>query len=131
MEMKEYCNKCNQLANEKKWDDLSDFQYKYMTKVLSDYGKVVQNTTDPLDKDARIVIYDIFHYAIYRSETGNSIQDLDRDAEELADRVTDLLNEDLGDYLLDYMVYEENGEWTVDCMFAGCFVPEWDGWKED
>ena len=28
-------------------------------------------------------------------------------------------------------IYPELGEWVIDCMFGGCYVPGWDGWEED
>ena len=101
-----------------------------MNNALLEYEKVVQETKDPIVKEARTVIYDVMHYAIYKSETGSSLYYLDLDKELVADKIDDIIMQDIGDYLLDYMIYDEKEKWVVDCMFGGCFVPDWNGWRE-
>ena len=72
---------------------------------------------------------ELLEYVIKKSSSGSAIVDVD--FEELAHDADLLLWEELSDYLLDSLVYEENGKWCVDAMFGGYYVPGWDGICED
>ena len=79
---------------------------------------------DP-DDEARKVAYNIFQYAIYQSTTGNSIEWVK--TKEMADKVHDILCDELYDYMLDEPeVYEDNDGYCVDCMFGGYFCLCWE-----
>ena len=102
---------------------LFDFQFEYMSNVLSNYEKTINGVP------AKQVCYDLLAYAINDSETGNSIEFVE--TKELADEVNKIIMTELGEYLLDApQIYKENNEWAIDCMFGGCYVPLWDGWEE-
>ena len=122
--MGEYAERISKLYGNK-WDNLyeemSKFQQDYMENVLEEYKKTI-------NCKARECIYDLMHHAVYISESGSSI--IDVETEKLADEIDNILWEEIGDYLLDYEIYEENNLWVIDCMFAGNYVPYWDGWCE-
>lgn len=104
---------------------VSAFQRKFMEKVLRTYER---STTD--DAIVQHIVADIVRYAIWDSESGNSIYD-DIPNEKIACDVRDELWNEFGDMLLDCDVYPEGGTWTVDAMFGGSYVPWWDGWGVD
>ena len=104
---------------------LDEFQNDYMQKVLEKYKGTIGG-----DK-AKEVCYELLKYAVNESTSGNAIVDIDD--EETAMKVDEILYEDLGDYLLDENenVYQEkDGQWVVDAMFGGAYIPGWDGWRE-
>lgn len=132
MTLKEYDAKMSEYTEQlqniygKEWDKLyeevSEFQHDYMVTVLEEYKKRI-------DCEAREYIYRVLHHAVHVSESGNSIVVVD--TEELANAIDNIIWEDIGDYLLDYEIYEEkDGSWDINCMFAGNYVPYWDGWDE-
>ena len=109
--------------NFEEWQDkVSKFQKEYMDSVLDELEKKV-------DSKAMQAIYDVLEYGVNNSESGSSIVDVDN--KEIADEVEDIIWEEIGDYLLDYEIYENSDEtWSIDCMIAGNYVPYWDGWRE-
>ena len=101
-------------------DDVTDFQYKYMNSVLAAYKA---------DTKAKEICYDIIEYAVNHSQSGSVVQYIED--KELANCVYDIIWEELGEYMLDSPeYYEDNGTYVIDCMFAGYYVPGWDGWYE-
>lgn len=108
------------------WDSLykevSEFQHEYMTDILDKYKSSI-------DSEAKRYIYDLLSYTVKTSRSGSSIAYVD--TKELAVDIESILREEIGDYLLDYKVYEENNRWAIDCVFAGFYVPYWDGWCEE
>ena len=105
-------------AGEDILDEVNDFQYKYMENVLKEY-----NTDSP----AKEICYGLLDYVVYHSRSGNSIHYVED--KQLADEVMEIIWDELGDYMLDFPeYYEEDGQWAIDCMFAGYYVPDWDGW---
>lgn len=114
----------NAYGNE--WDELyqevSEFQRDYMINILEEYKKTI-------DCEAKEKIYDLLFYVVRVSENGNSIVYVK--TEELANEIKNIIQKEIGDYLLDYQIYEENNHWAIDCMFAGFYVPYWNGWKEE
>lgn len=107
------------------FNELSEFQNDYMQKVLEEYKAGIG------DDKAKEVCYELLKYAVDMSVSGNAIVDIDD--EETAKKVDEILYEELGDYLLDENenVYQEkDGQWVVDVMFGGSYVPGWDGWRE-
>lgn len=129
MTIGEYNNKMNfyskqlKTANSDKWEGLyekiSAFQRTYMEEVLSKYR---------IRNEATSKIYDLLCYAVRESESGNAIVDVS--TRELVNEIDDILQKEIGDYLLDYEIYEEDNHWCVDCMFAGYYIPYWDGWRD-
>ena len=123
--MNEYSDRLSSVYGSE-WDNLyeeiSQFQQKYMTNVLDEYEKRI-------DCDAKQYIYDLLSYAVKTSQSGSSIIYIK--SKEIADKIDDMIWEEIGDYLLDYEIYEENDHWVVDCMFGGNYVPYWDGWCEE
>lgn len=122
MTFEEYNKKLNEYEAELNNDDtildkISELQYGYMRNVIKQYNA---------DSPAKEVCRELLDYAVNYSQSGNSIYYVD--SEGLAEEVNEIIWEELGDYLLDCEVYEEDGEWVIDCMFGGYFVPEWDGW---
>ena len=92
-----------------------------MENVLDEYQKTI-------DGKARQCIYNLMCHAVRVSESGSSIIDIN--TKELADEIENIIWEEIGDYLLDCLVYEEGDHWVVDCMFGGSYVPYWDGWDD-
>jgi len=122
--MSKYVDRLRELYDEEYeilYEEVSKFQQDYMENVLEEYKKTI-------DCEAREYIYDLMCHAVRISESGSSIVNVD--TKEIADEIDNILWEEIGDYLLDYEVYEENNHWVIDCMFAGNYVPYWDGWCE-
>ena len=124
--MGEYADRLRAANYGKEWDDLyeevSRFQYDFMGNVLAEYHKTI-------DCPARQCIYNLMHHAVKISESGSSIIDVETEAE--ADAIDNLIWEEIGDYLLDYQIYQEDNRWVIDCIFGGNYVPYWDGWAEE
>lgn len=123
--MSEYAERLDSIYG-KEWDvlyeEVSRFQHDYMVTVLEEYKKRI-------DCKAREHIYNLLHHAVHVSESGNSI--IDVKTEEEADAIDNIVWEDIGDYLLDCEIYEDkDGSWEINCMFAGNYVPYWDGWDD-
>lgn len=93
-----------------------------MKSVLIEYEKEV-------NCKAKECIYNLLQYAIEWSESGNSIVNVD--SKEIADEVEEIIWEEIGVYLLECEIYKEDNHWSIDCMFAGNYVPYWDGWKDE
>jgi len=107
---------------EKLYEEISQLQKDYMKSVLIEYEKEV-------NCKAKECIYNLLQYAIEWSESGNSIVNVD--SKEIADEVEEIIWEEIGVYLLDCEIYKEDNHWSIDCMFAGNYVPYWDGWKDE
>lgn len=132
MTLGEYQNKMSAYADalnsvyDSEWDNLykeiSLFQQEFMENILDEYEKNI-------DCEAKFHICRLLQHAIKISESGSSI--IDVKTKDIADEIEEIIWEEIGDYLLDYEIYEENGHWVVDCMFAGYYVPYWDGWNDD
>jgi len=123
--MSEYADRLYELYNDEYdelYEEVSEFQKEYMENVLEEYQKTI-------DCKAREHIYDLMCYAVRQSQSGSSIVYVE--TKEIADEIENILWEEIGDYLLDYEIYEEDNHWVIDCMFAGNYVPYWDGWCED
>ena len=102
-------------------DEISEFQYEYMRNVLKEYV---------VDSKVKKACYEILDDAVNWLQTGQGTCRVE--SEEFADEVAETIFNDFGDYMLEYpYCYESNGEWVVDCMFGGYFIPEWDGWLDD
>ena len=98
-------------------DEMTGFQYEFMNKVLDEYKAKA-------DTPAKEVCYELLEYAVRYSTSGSSVVYVK--TKELADAVKDIINEEIGDYMLDIPeIYEVDGAWAIDCMFAGYYVPEW------
>lgn len=126
--MGEYADQLRELyGNEwdewnKLYEEVSEFQREHMENVLEEYKKTI-------DCKAREHIYELLCYAVRNSKSGSSI--LYVETEEEADAIDNIIWEEISDYLLDYDIYEEGNQWAIDCMFAGNYVPYWDGWDEE
>lgn len=121
--MNDYAERLKELSGdeyEKLYEDMSMFQSEYMTNVLIEYSRTI-------DCKAKEYIYNLMFHAIKISSSGNSI--IDVESKEIADEIDDIIWKEIGDYLLDYEVYEEDDHWVIDCMFAGNYIPYWDGWE--
>lgn len=132
MTLEEYKGKMNEYSDKLKktsgnewneiYENMTDFQRKFMKQALEDYKKTV-------DCEEKKCIYDLLEYVVNFSESGSSVKYVD--SKEMADKIDKIIWEEIGDYLLDYQVYEENDKWAIDCMFGGYYVPEWDGWQNE
>lgn len=123
--MEEYQDRLAATETNAEWDEveneMSKFQTEFMSGVLEDYKKTI-------DCAAKQWIYTLLEYAVKVSENGSSIAYVE--TKETADLIEEILWEEIGDYLLDCEIYPEKGEWVIDCMFGGNYVPYWDGWKD-
>lgn len=127
---KAYCNKCRELAKAENWNELEQFQYSYMSKIVAEFRK---NATSTIGR----IAYELIEYAVNASESGNSVvylDDYELTAEEEAETIAAIedgaLDELLGEYLLDLVILGDTGDYSVDVMFGGCYVPNWDGWGD-
>ena len=101
-------------------DEVNDFQYEFMRNVLKNY------VADSPEKE---IIRNILDYAVNDSTSGSSVQYVED--KDLADKVMEIIFDEIGEYMLDFPeYYEENGYWVIDCVFAGYYVPDWDGWYD-
>lgn len=110
--------------NEELFVEMCEFQAKYMTEVLTELRSKA-------DTKAKEVACDILEYVIYDSTSGSVVEYVE--TEEFANEVDEVMWEMIGDYMLDAPeIYKDkySGEWAIDCMFGGYFVPYWDGWFE-
>lgn len=104
---------------ERKYRKIEKKREAYLSNALKEFLD-----KDP-DDEARKVAYNIFQYAICQSTTGNSIEWVK--TKEMADKVHDILCDELMDYMLDEPeVYEDNGGYSVDCMFGGNYCLIWE-----
>ena len=106
---------------EKNYEKLSEFQEEHMTDFLMDYKSKIDN-------EAKEYIYKAFEYAVHNSFSGSSIIEIP--TKELADEIEDITWNEIGEYLLDYEVYEEDDHFVLDAIFGGNYVPYWDGWQD-
>lgn len=125
--MGEYGEQLRNNYTEELYQEVSEFQSKHMEEFLEEYKKTIG------DDPAKQVCYDLLEYAVHDSESGNAIVEADfvtndEEAKELVDTIFD----EIGKYLLDDCdVYEESrGGYVADVMFAGNYVPYWDGWRD-
>ena len=102
--------------NDQTQETIDEFKEKYMKQLLNDYKETV-------DSPAKECIYELFYYAVYESETGQSIVEIPK---EIVEEVEEIYWYEIGDYLLDGYVYEKNEKWYLDCMFGGNYVPYWE-----
>lgn len=128
MSFEEYNAKMNWYAenitedNEEMFEEMCEFQREYMLQIL-------EKLKADCDSKAKEAICELVEYAVNNSESGSSCVCVD--SKEIADEVDNIIWETIGEYLLDYDVYKDtNGNWTIDCMFAGNYVPYWNGWFE-
>lgn len=122
--MSQYSDRLSELYDDewdKLYEEVSEFQRDYMENVLEEYQKTI-------DCEAREKIYELLCYAVRKSQSGSSIVDVE--SEEIADEIDNIIWEEIGDYLLDCEIYKEGEHWAIDCMFAGNYVPYWDGWND-
>jgi glutamyl-tRNA reductase len=119
--MREYRERLDANYTDELYEEVSQFQEKEMTKMLEEYRKTI-------DEPAKEVIANLVQYAINISESGNAIESVE--TEEEANRIDEILWDEIGDLLLDCEIYEEDGEWNIDVMFGGYYVPYWDGWRD-
>lgn len=109
---------------EETYDDLIKFQYEHMREFVKAY-KETANTS------AKKVIADIFDDAVENSQNGSVVEGVKDEA--LAKEIKNIINDEIGDYMLDTpeVYYDKTDDiWWIDCMFAGNYVPDWDGWRE-
>lgn len=110
---------------EKVMEEINEFQYKHMREFVAEYRKKAEG--DP----AREVIYDAFNYVVEKGTNGSVNEYVD--SEELANKIDEIIWDDIGQFLLDAPeIYKDkySGQWCISCMFGGAFVPEWDGWED-
>ena len=123
--MNSYDDKLSKLCGDERdkfYEEMQKVQQDYMENILNEYEKTI-------DCEARKCIYDLLSYAVRTSQSGNSIVYVE--TKTVADEIEDIIWEEIGDYLLDCKIYEENNRWAIDCMFAGICVPYWDGWRDE
>ena len=103
---------------------MRDFQMKYMEGVLEDYKKKAIT-------QAQKEIYELLDYAVHNSTSGSAIHYVY--TKELADEIDEIIWGEIGEYMLDGPeIYQDcYGDWAIDCMFGGCYIPSWDGWNGD
>ena len=103
-------------------EEVNNFQYDFMNKVLESYK-------EKADTPEKEICYELLEYAVNHSQSGSSIYYASKD--EYTDDLEDVILDELNAYMLDAPeCYWENGMFVIDCMFAGFYVPEWDGWYD-
>ena len=115
------------IDDEDEWDEERERLYEYQKDYMEKYLKSYRETAT---SEAQKSICELIEYAIYESSSGNAIVFVD--TKEKADAINEIIWDEIGEMLLDSPeIYEEDGEWVIDCMFGGAFVPDWDGFDED
>ncbi len=103
------------------WEALYTAQDQFMQAFCDELS-------ENADTKAKRCICEAVQYAITNSLSGNAIVYTD---EKTAAEVEDIIWDMIGDMLLDVQIYKDNaGDWAVDVMFGGHYVPGWDGWSE-
>ena len=126
MTLKEYNDKMDsyelRLDNgEDVLEEMYEFQYNYMITVVKNF-----DISTPAKRECREILKTAVDYC-----TNGSVIHYIND-EQLAKDVMKIINDELGIYMLDQPVLVKcDGEYSIDCMFAGYYVPEWDGWEEE
>ena len=116
-----------ELPDEVKWEKeikaVYDLQHSYMTQVLEDY-----KSRTPFE--GQKYICQLLEYVISSSTSGNVI--IHVPTKEMAIHIDKIICDELGDMILDpsEIYKEEDGKWAMDYMFAGRYVPEWEGYYE-
>ena len=115
-----------ELPDEDKWEKemkaVYNLQRSYMTQVLEDYKSRESF-------EGQEYICQLLEYAIAYSTSGNVV--IYVPSKEMAERIDEIICDELADMLLDSSeIYEENGKWAMSYMFAGRYIPEWEGYYE-
>ena len=132
-DLKTYDEEVNRLAdiyretqNDSDLDKLGCYQALHMKVWLSEYREHIDH-----DDNIRQKIYELVEYAVWESLSGSAIVYVDN--EEIANKINEVILEEIGDFILDTpQIYADShtGEWCIDCMFSGNYVPYWDGWLD-
>ena len=122
-----YRKKLLNINDEDEWNEkfgeMCDYQKRYMKAYLDTYKRKIRCSEQEL-------ISKLIEHIIYQSTSGNSIVFVH--TKEEAEAVDKIIWKEIGDILLDSpQIYEDNGQWAIDCIFGGAFVPEWDGFSEE
>ena len=119
-----YQKATNEEERERAMDELNTFQWIHMREFVANYKAKAKGNK------AKEKIAELFEYAVENSQTGSAV--LYVESEELKDEIDEIIWEEIGEYMLDAPQYyqTDDGEWAIDCMFGGNYVPEWDGWDE-
>lgn len=129
IQMGKYAKQLRQASDEEfenLYVEVSEYQKEKMTEMLEQYK-------EKIGSDAiKTEIANIIDYAIDLSDSGSVISQMGKDE---AEKVYDILCNEIGELLLDAELYPRHrlhtdGEWVVDVMFGGCYVPYWDGWRD-
>ena len=103
------------------YEEVSEFQRKYMNQVLNELEKKIN------ESEAMQAVYDLLEYAITQSQSGSSV--IHGLSKETAYEFDEIYDQYIGEYILDAVeIYEEEDGWVLDAMFAGNYVPYWNGW---
>lgn len=131
MKDREYIETVCSLVKTGQHEQAVNLQYEYMNKVLKGFEPTPDSSVEAK------MAYDLLHYAVHTSQSGSSIVSLsdydlgDRDRQEVIDNIENgAIYSLIGEYLLDEQDYEEDEDYIIDVMFAGVYVPDWDGWDE-
>ena len=111
------------------WDDVDRrcrAQWVYMRDLSDRYQKTVGKSLE------KKVCAELLRQAVYDSTSGNSIVRLSSagifgdEAKRVGkDLSGGVLDTELGELLLTWEIYEEDGDIVVDAVFEGVYVPEW------
>lgn len=126
MTFDEYLTKFSELLNERKMADINKLQYAFMREQLQNY-----KDKPHLDNDPSVpAVIGIIEYLIDCSQSGSVVWYAP--TKSLCDEIEAELFANFGDMLLDNpQIYRtKSGLWALDCIFAGAFCPEWDGFNE-
>lgn len=113
MTLEEYDNLLN---------EIDKLQYK---REMFLYDKLKEFLNKDPDDKARQVAHKIFRFAIMYSTNGSSIAYVE--TKELAEKVRDILINELYEYMLDDPTIDNMGDdFAIDCLFAGAFCLNWE-----
>lgn len=108
----------------------AQLMYEQMYKMQCDYmDEICEECKANINDEASQAVFTIMCNITTQSDSGNTCAYVK--TEEIARQAEELLYDQYGNMLLDPVdIYEDDGEWCLDCMFGGYFVPGWDGFRE-
>ena len=102
-------------------DSLKDFKRTHMQEFVDEYKRNAKGD------GTKELIADLFAGTVEGGDSGSVVYYVE--TEEEANAINEIIWEEIGHFMLDApeVYYDKySGEWVIDCMFGGAYIPEWD-----